>query len=572
MYDDYDCLREKHTGMTQHIESDEIILQKSKSISTEKATVSNIATIVTEIDGNTVPVLLSIICLIISILLSELTMKIMILIFVVLILIVYFTYQKINSTGNWPNVIGTTYHVPFGDVPAMQACLDGHYLLNLNTKLGKPQVYRIWVGPTPVLLLAHPDAVRQFWQQHDETSIERVVHLGWSLLLIMGEGIGFKTYRNRNRINRFFHACFGIKQVKYFETSYEYQIDLVMQRLQSRVIDACDTPLDVSSQFRYLALDAGLDMFLGTKSSRYLSQLHELVDELAVVMLATFNARYVNIPGLRWFIPYTYYLRSKILTLRHKWNNLLRIIMNEYLREDNIEIDADGDSILVRYLRMERIGRKKEITYEELSDTMIEGLLAPSDGIAATVANTLILLALNPEAQIEARERILNRLPPGIEKTVTLTDLDDLDHLDHILLECQRLLPLFVFNVPELTSCKMTLCGVTVPKETMVMYDVQTLNRCEDIWPKPMIFQPERFQLLNEKQRKALHGFGNGRSRRCLGENFVHSLHKLLIARILLAYQLEPVDNERDIDKLSRIRRPFIYVPRVVLKFIPIKN
>ncbi|CAF1319667.1 unnamed protein product [Rotaria sordida] len=247
--------------------------------------------------------------------------------------------------------------------------------------------------------------------------------------------------------------------------------------------------------------------------------------------------------------------------------------MEDCIQNESLERELDNDdSILVRYLRQQASKGKTDVTYEELSDTIIEGLLAPSDGFAATFANTLILLALNPQVQEEAREHIRYRTTFRSHETITLADLVGLDYLDHILSECQRLLPIFMFNVPELTSCEMTLGGVTVPKETMVMYDVQTLNRSEDIWPNPHAFQPERFEKLNEKQRKALHGFGNGRSRRCLGEHLVRSLHKLFIARILMAYRLAPGDNARNIDELPRARRPFIYVPHVFLKFTPIND
>ena len=494
------------------------------------------------------------------------------LVFVCLNLAWYFLHRMINKTGAWPNVIGTSYRFPLGDVPGMQISRNGHYLLNLCKQLNSPQVYRIWVGPRPALMMAHPDVVRQFWQQHDETSIERVVQLGWPLLLIMGQGIGFKTYHNRNRINRFFHECFGPKQVARYELSLEREVDVIMKRLQTMIIEAADAPLDIAYELKYLAHDAGMDMFLGPESSKYLPELHELVDDLVLVMTATFDARYINLPIVDWFLPKAYRLRSDILSIRSKWDKLLKIIMQDCIQNECLQRESDDDSILVRYLRQKAIKGETDITYEELSDTIIEGLLAPSDGFAATFANTLILLALNPEVQHEARERVRQRMPSNSQETITLADLAELDYLDHVLSECQRILPIFMFNVPELTSCEMTLGGVPIPKETMVMYDVQTLNRCEDIWPDPLVFRPERFATINDKQRKALHGFGNGRSRRCLGEHLVRNLHKLFIARILLAYQLAPGDNERNVDELPRARRPFIYVPHVFLKFTSINN
>lgn len=269
-------------------------------------------------------------CAIVGVILLKLPIVTVTLSCAALVSLCYCLIRKISTQGDWPNAIGTAFRFPFGDLTALQESYDGHDLLQLCKKLGSPQVYRIWFGPTPALMLAHPDAVRQFWQQHDETSIVRVVQLGWSLLMIMGEGVGFKTYRNRNRISRFFHSCFGMKQVQQFDTSYESQVDTVMQQLASTVAAARGAPLDVAMQFRYLAVDGALDLFVGRRAEKYLPQLHELVDDLGVVMLATFNARYINLPGVRWLLPDTYHLRRRILAMRKKWDGVLRALLDEY--------------------------------------------------------------------------------------------------------------------------------------------------------------------------------------------------------------------------------------------------
>ena len=507
-----------------------------------------------------------------SLLLIKVSFMMVFFISALLLTLSYIVHRMINARGEWPNVTGTPYRFPFGDLISMQTSRNGHFLLNLCKRLGSPQVYRIWFGVTPTLMLAHPQAVREFWKQHDETSVNRVVQLGWSLLMIMGEGIGFKPYLVRNRISRFFHRCFGPKQVLQFGSSYEYHIDIFIKRLRSQLWDPNGTVLDIINDVKYLSHDAALNMFLGPKSYAHFSTCREIVDNILVAMTKTFDARYINVPGLRWLLPATYQLRREITAMRQKWRTLLNILIKDYLADGNIALKNDDDSILLHYLRMQVANQHMEITFEELFDTVIEGLFAPTDGTAATFTNTLILLALNPEIQDETRERIKQALVPENNHTLTLDDVENCDFLDHILYECQRLLPLFMFNVPELTSCAMVLGGVSVPKGTMVMYDVQTLNRCEDIWPDPLAFIPDRFVALNEKQRKALHGFGNGRSRRCLGENLVRVLHRIFIAKMLLAFRVEPAGSTYNIDGFRRERRPFIYVPHFPLKFIPLDH
>lgn len=46
------------------------------------------------------------------------------------------------------------------------------------------------------------------------------------------------------------------------------------------------------------------------------------------------------------------------------------------------------------------------ITFDELTDTIVEGLLAPNDGTAGTFMYTLLLLSVHQDVQNQIREDI----------------------------------------------------------------------------------------------------------------------------------------------------------------------
>ncbi len=480
------------------------------------------------------------------------------------ILLCILLWKRFVNSGNWPGVTGTKFRLPFGDLPALRACTDGLYLLNLCEQLGKPYVYRIWMGHQPTLMLAHSDAVRQFWQHHDEMKVEREVKLGWSLLDIMGEGIGFKPYRARSRMSKFFHACFGFKNVRLFDINIENDVDKFMKQLHD--LTRKDELIDIGNKLAYLGHDISIHLFLGPKGFAYLETLHKLVDELHRLMAQTYDATWINIVGLRWILPQAYKLRREVTDFRRRWEDLLQTLMLEYKKD--METSTDNHSMLERYVQMEGQG-KCDITFLELMDTYTEGLLFPTDLTAGTIVYTLTLLAINLDVQTYTRELLHEKLGHGACQ-VTLTDIDSIACIDWILSESQRIFPAQMSNTPEYTSQPMTIAGVFIEKNTMVSYDVQSMHRRDDIWDEPSVFRPERFRSLNEKQHKAIHAFGNGRSRRCLGEYFVKSLHKLLIARILLEYRIETNDNICNIDKIPRSRHPFFYGPDISLRFVPL--
>lgn len=135
--------------------------------------------------------------------------------------------------------------------------------------------------------------------------------------------------------------------------------------------------------------------------------------------------------------------------------------------------------------------------------------------------------------------------------------------MDQILSECQRLFPIFMFNVPEFSSQAMTIGGIQIPKNTMVMLDVVSLNHNEEAWGSdPLSFRPERFvPPVAPSTVKAYHGFGNGHLRRCLGQHLIKNLHRLFLAHLLSQKEIRTTTNMKTIKDIQRTRLPFIYVP-----------
>ena len=120
-----------------------------------------------------------------------------------------------------------------------------------------------------------------------------------------------------------------------------------------------------------------------------------------------------------------------------------------------------------------------------------------------------------------------------------------------------------MFNVPEFSSQAMFVGGIHIPKNTMVMLDVVSLNRNQDVWqPDPLNFRPERFAPpVSAATMKAYHGFGNGHLRRCLGQHLIKSLHRLFLSHLLTRNRIQLTTNINGIDEIERRRLPFIYVP-----------
>lgn len=235
-----------------------------------------------------------------------------------------FFLVQISKRGQWPSesdaneevIAGSDYQSFFGDLPGIQASNNGHYLYDLHKELNQPDVYRIWMGPEPALMLAHPRAVKEFWSQHDEKLVERNVNLGWALNMIMGYGVGFRSMADRNRITKYFHHAFGSSQVRHFDCELETIVDEFFRHHSTGSLQ--------SSDIKYLAHDAAIHLFLGCVGMNYVTELHCLVDELAELMTEAFNARWSNVPIIGYYLlPCSYILRQRIIIFRKRVKDTL---------------------------------------------------------------------------------------------------------------------------------------------------------------------------------------------------------------------------------------------------------
>jgi hypothetical protein len=64
---------------------------------------------------------------------------------------------------------------------------------------------------------------------------------------------------------------------------------------------------------KYLVHDAAVHLFLGEADFDHLNELHALVDELGEFMTEAFNARWINLPIIGYYLlPTSYKLRKRI--------------------------------------------------------------------------------------------------------------------------------------------------------------------------------------------------------------------------------------------------------------------
>lgn len=186
----------------------------------------------------------------------------------------------------------------------------------------------------------------------------------------------------------------------------------------------------------------------------------------------------------------------------------------------------------------------------ELRDNLLTLLNAGHETTATAIAWALYWIHQQPDVH----EKVLHEL-----KDLNTADPVEISQLPYLTAVCQetlRIYPVVLFTFPRVTLRSVNLRGHQVDPNTYVSPCIYLTHRREDLYPQPDQFQPERF-VERKYSSYEFWPFGGG-SRQCLGQVFALFEMKLILATILLNYQLKLEEKA----PIAPARRGFLLGPK----------
>ena len=155
-------------------------------------------------------------------------------------------------------------------------------------------------------------------------------------------------------------------------------------------------------------------------------------------------------------------------------------------------------------------------------------------------------MAIHPEVQKRA-QRELDQLLGG-ERLPTLSDQDDLPYISAMIKEIYRWHVPLPVSVPKLLGEDDIYNGYLLPKGATVLENIWAVFRDPVVYPKPHIFDPERFlkdgKLDPSVKDPEARVFGSSR-RVCPGKHFANRTVFLRFATILAMFDIGPGVNDK---------------------------
>jgi cytochrome P450 len=379
-------------------------------------------------------------------------------------------------------------------------------------------VVRLQAGPSVMVLLNHPDLVRDVL-----VTSQRAFDKGRAfekLRPLVGNGLLTSEGDIHRRQRRFIQPAFHRQRIAGYA-------DVMRDEAARTASRWCDGELlDLQQELQRVTLAIVAQTLFGTEMG---NRVGEIQRSLPVVQQGVNRRIFSVFDGAeRLPLPANRRFAAAVHRLRRLTDDLIAA---------RRATAADGSDLLSMLLAV-RDDQGRPMTGEQVRDEAITILLAGHETTANALTWTFHLLAQNrsAEARLHAElDEVLGGRPPGFD------DLPRLACTRRVLTEAMRLFP------PVWASARRTLNDYqaeahTIPSGTNVLMSPYVLHRDPRFHHQPERFEPDRWlpERAADLPRFAYFPFGGG-PRQCIGEQFTWTEGTILLATLAGRWRLRPV-------------------------------
>lgn len=187
---------------------------------------------------------------------------------------------------------------------------------------------------------------------------------------------------------------------------------------------------------------------------------------------------------------------------------------------------------------------------EELSDIILNFLLAGRDTTAQALSWTFYLLAKHPEVKVKLLEEIKNVMKT--KDKLLYDDIKDMVFAKAVFLESLRLYPSVPKNLKQCLSDDYLPDGTFVPRNANIVWSPYSMGRSELIWgPDALDFKPSRWIEREHQPSLFEYPVFHAGPRVCLGRSMAEMEGVFVLVSMLAQFDYTVIDIDQVKDAIS---------------------
>ncbi|XP_070576492.1 cholesterol 24-hydroxylase-like isoform X3 [Ptychodera flava] len=331
-----------------------------------------------------------------------------------------------------------------------------------------------------------------------------------------------KWLKKRELLNPAFHRKFLMNLMRQFNDS----ADLLIQKLE-KCADG-KTPVSMLDEFNHVTLDVIAKVAFDLDLNVLAEEETPFVKAIQLCLKAIMR-KFMN--PLEEYLPFNGHVRREV-------QEAIRLLRKTGLQEIERRLAARHqgeqikDDILGHILRASDFLLNPEFQIENALDEFVTFFIAGQETTASQMSFTLMELLRYPEIEHRVRTEI-DAILNG-RMAIQYEDIGRMSYTSKVLKESLRLYPP-AGRLLRQTVKDEVFANIRIPAHSVVMLSTFAMSRMEEYFEDPLIFNPERFDQSESILKYACFPFSLG-PRICIGQNFAQIEAKVLLARLLTAF------------------------------------
>ncbi|KYC36585.1 cytochrome P450 [Scytonema hofmannii PCC 7110] len=391
-------------------------------------------------------------------------------------------------------------------------------------------IVTIMSGSTPTVHVGNPSGIKQIFTNDKEITASGALNQR-SAFTTGNQGIlQLDGLRHKHRRKLLMKAYHGERMYACGQRICVNTEKIMSQQAIGKTFIAYDTVLEIT-------LQVGIELVMGLREGEGYEKIkhlftsfvkHDLSPLVRMTSQLPFGQRDLG----RWS-PWGY--------RNHLRNEIFQLLYNEVQERRQQANPSHTDMLSDLIFACDETG--KALSDEEVRDLLVLPILATRDGAAHSIAWSLYWIHRLPGI----RKRLLEELD-SLGKDPDPMSIVALPYLSAVCNEVLRIYPSAVFMIPRLVELPVKVMGYELSPGTVLIGNIYLTHQREDLYPDPKQFKPERF-LEKQFSPYEFLPFGGG-ARSCIAGTFGQFQMKLVLATILLRYQLALVNKRPERPKM----------------------
>nr|XP_056705946.1 cytochrome P450 2J5-like [Euleptes europaea] len=434
--------------------------------------------------------------------------------------------------------------------------LSPDILIKLAKQYGN--IYTLWLGPMPIVVLSGYEAVKEGLINHSEDFADRPV-TPFLKVAAKEQGIVFSNGHIWKQQRKF--GMVTLRKLGLGKKGMEHQIEEEAHQLVETFARAKGQPFDPSVPIINSVSNVICALAFGHRFSvedKEFLKLLEAVDRLLKFPTTNSHSLYEISPWLMEHLPGPH--RKTLACIDIIYSFVKKEIKKH---QENPAVHEPQDFIDFYMFQMTKESKHDpNSTYNEenLTQCIFDLFIAGTETTSLTLRWALLHMANHPDIQEKVHKEIEDVL--GSSQSLNYQDRKKLPYTHAVIHEIQRCQYILFFGLPRQSTKNVNMLGFLIPKEVIVVPDLQSVLLDPKQWKTPEAFNPNHFLDKDGRfvEREAFLPFGAG-ARVCLGEQLAKIELFVFFTTLMRAFTFQPPKGVKQLSTVPEVGTSLVPFP-----------